>query len=108
MTSAENVVAEAAFATGPRKLPMRWLGPFAVAIALLSALVTFVVLAGLTAITPTHEVVERMAREGIRRMVVTQKGRVVGMITSKDVINAFKPYIDRLSADISGFQPSLT
>ncbi len=58
--------------------------------------------------TPTHEVVERMAREGIRRMIVTQKGRVVGMITSKDVINAFKPYIDRLSADISGFHPSLT
>ena len=58
--------------------------------------------------TPTHEVVERMAREGIRRMIVTEKGRVVGMITSKDVIQAFKPYIDRISADISGFHPSLT
>lgn len=58
--------------------------------------------------TPTDEVVSRMAREGIRRMVVTQAGRVVGMITSKDVIQAFKPYIDKISADISGFQPSLT
>jgi CBS domain-containing protein len=58
--------------------------------------------------TPTHEVIERMAREGIRRMVVTQAGRVVGMITSKDVINAFKPYVDRISADISGYQPSLS
>lgn len=58
--------------------------------------------------TPTDEVVERMAREEIRRMVVTQGGRLVGMITSKDVIKAFKPYIDKLSADISGFQPSLT
>jgi signal-transduction protein with cAMP-binding, CBS, and nucleotidyltransferase domain len=58
--------------------------------------------------TPTDEVVERMAREGIRRMVVTERGRVVGMITSRDVIQAFKPYIDKLSADISGFQPSLT
>ncbi len=58
--------------------------------------------------TPTHEVVERMAREGIRRMVVTQGGRVVGMITVRDVIRAFKPYVDRISADISGFQPSLT
>jgi CBS domain-containing protein len=58
--------------------------------------------------TPTDEVVERMAREEIRRMVVTQSGRVVGMITSKDVIKAFKPYIDKISADISGFQPSLT
>ncbi|HLY76849.1 MAG TPA: CBS domain-containing protein [Thermoplasmata archaeon] len=58
--------------------------------------------------TPTHEVVERMAREGIRRMVVTQGGRVLGMITARDVIRAFKPYVDRISADISGFQPSLT
>ena len=58
--------------------------------------------------TPTDAVVERMAKEGIRRMVVTQGGRVVGMITSKDVIKAFKPYIDKLSADISRLQPSLT
>lgn len=57
--------------------------------------------------TPTDEVVARMAREGIRRMVVTQAGRVVGMITSRDVINAFKPYIDKISTDISGFQPSV-
>jgi CBS domain-containing protein len=57
--------------------------------------------------TPTDQVIERMAREGIRRMVVTHDGRVVGMITSKDVIRAFKPYIDKLSADISGFQPSV-
>ncbi|MCI4351644.1 MAG: CBS domain-containing protein [Thermoplasmata archaeon] len=57
--------------------------------------------------TPTHEVVERMAREGIRRMVVTHGGRVVGMITSRDVIVAFKPYVDKISADISGYQPSL-
>jgi len=58
--------------------------------------------------TPTGEVVERMSREGIRRMVVTQGGRAVGMITSRDVIDAFKPYVDRISADISGYQPSLS
>lgn len=57
--------------------------------------------------TPTDQVVARMAREGIRRIVVTHAGRVVGMITSRDVINAFKPYIDKISADISGFQPSV-
>ena len=56
---------------------------------------------------PTDQVVVRMAREGVRRMVVTQGGRVVGMITSKDVIKAFKPYIDKISADISRFQPTL-
>jgi signal-transduction protein with cAMP-binding, CBS, and nucleotidyltransferase domain len=58
--------------------------------------------------TPTDEVVQRMAQEGIRRMLVTQGGRVVGMITSKDVIKAFKPYVDKISADISRLQPSLT
>lgn len=58
--------------------------------------------------TPTHEVVERMAREGVRRIVVTDRGRVVGMITSRDVIVAFKPYVDKISADISRYQPSLT
>jgi signal-transduction protein with cAMP-binding, CBS, and nucleotidyltransferase domain len=57
--------------------------------------------------TPTDQVVERMAREEIRRMLVTQGGRVVGVITAKDVIQAFKPYIDKISADISGFQPSV-
>jgi signal-transduction protein with cAMP-binding, CBS, and nucleotidyltransferase domain len=56
---------------------------------------------------PTDEVVERMAREGIRRMVVTEGGRVVGIITAKEVIKAFKPYIDKISADISGFRPSV-
>jgi two-component system nitrogen regulation sensor histidine kinase NtrY len=35
----------------------RWLGPFAVALALLSALLTFLVLTGLTSIEPTREVV---------------------------------------------------
>ncbi|MBV6488266.1 MAG: PAS domain-containing sensor histidine kinase [Pseudorhodoplanes sp.] len=41
---------------GNRRLK-RWLGPVAVLIALLSALLTFVVLTGLTPILPTHQVV---------------------------------------------------
>ncbi len=36
---------------------MRWLGPIAVAVALFSALLTFVVLSGFTRIVPTHQVV---------------------------------------------------
>ncbi|MFN5718133.1 MAG: hypothetical protein ACK463_26910, partial [Bradyrhizobium sp.] len=41
-----------------RGFPLRrWLAPFAVAIALLSAFLTFVVLTGLTPIEPTPEVV---------------------------------------------------
>jgi two-component system nitrogen regulation sensor histidine kinase NtrY len=41
----------------PRWAGTRFVGPVAVALALLSALVTFVVLAGLTPISPTHRVV---------------------------------------------------
>jgi two-component system nitrogen regulation sensor histidine kinase NtrY len=42
----------------PKGWPLRkWLAPFAVAIALLSACLSFVVLTGLTPINPTHEVV---------------------------------------------------
>src|SRR5260370_18051669 len=52
--TAELVTAAAAPAPG---WLARSLGLTAVAIALLSALVTFVVLAGLTPIAPTHEVV---------------------------------------------------
>src|SRR5262244_4662667 len=51
---AEQIAAAAAPA--PSLIP-RVLGLAAVALALLSALVTFVVLAGLTPIPPTHEVV---------------------------------------------------
>jgi two-component system nitrogen regulation sensor histidine kinase NtrY len=36
---------------------MRWLGPIAVGVALLSAFITFIVLADLTSISPTHYVV---------------------------------------------------
>jgi len=49
-------LATAAAAPAPGWLP-RTLGFAAVALALLSALVTFLVLAGLTPIAPTHEVV---------------------------------------------------
>ncbi len=57
--------------------------------------------------TPTHEVVERMAREGFRRMIVTEGAQVVGAITSKDLIAVFRQYIDKISADISRFQNPL-
>ncbi len=57
--------------------------------------------------TPTSEVVERMARDGIRRMVVTRDGKVVGVISSRNVLDSFRRYVDQLSADISGFHPTL-
>src|SRR3977135_3244999 len=53
--AAHGYLATAAAAPAPAWMP-RTLGFAAVALALLSALVTFVVLAGLTPIPPTHEV----------------------------------------------------
>ncbi|MDA9523994.1 ATPase [Bradyrhizobium sp. CCBAU 11434] len=60
MTSADTSAAsfDSAPAEEPRRWSVRrWLGPFAVALALLSALLTFLVLTGLTSIEPTREVV---------------------------------------------------
>jgi len=60
MTSADTSAAsfDTAIAEEPRRWSVRrWLGPFAVALALLSALLTFLVLTGLTRIEPTREVV---------------------------------------------------
>jgi len=60
MTSADTSAAH--FDTAPAEEPRRWsvrrwLAPLAVAMALLSALLTFLVLTGLTRIEPTPEVV---------------------------------------------------
>lgn len=51
--------------------------------------------------TPTDELVAAMAARGIRRMLLTSGGRVVGIVTSKEVLQAFQRYIDKLSADIA-------
>jgi len=58
MSADKTVSAEvlAGSAQGAR-MWVRWLGPIAVGIALFSALLTFVVLTGLTRIVPTHQVV---------------------------------------------------
>jgi two-component system, NtrC family, nitrogen regulation sensor histidine kinase NtrY len=59
MTSVDEVAsAEPAIAAAPaRNIVRRFLGPAAVVLALLSALVTFLILAGFTPIVPTHWVV---------------------------------------------------
>src|SRR5437762_636119 len=58
MTSAEEVaIPEPIASAAAPKFATRVLGPVAVLLALLSAVVTFVVLAGLTPIVPTHNVV---------------------------------------------------
>ena len=59
MTSADTSAPsfDPSFAESKGSSLRRWLAPFAVAIALLSAFLTFVVLTGLTPIEPTREVV---------------------------------------------------
>jgi two-component system nitrogen regulation sensor histidine kinase NtrY len=57
--SAEKTISAEALSGQPQggKNLTRWLGPIAVGVALFSALLTFVVLTGLTRIVPTHQVV---------------------------------------------------
>lgn len=54
--------------------------------------------------TPTIDVVEEMSARGIRRMVVVDGDRTVGVVTAKDVFRAFRAYVDRVSSDIARLQ----
>jgi CBS domain-containing protein len=56
---------------------------------------------------PTAEVIDLMVARGIRRMVITDGGRVVGVVGAKDVLRSFRAYVDRISADIARLQSSL-
>ncbi|MGD0256640.1 MAG: CBS domain-containing protein [Thermoplasmata archaeon] len=53
--------------------------------------------------TPAEDVVQTMASAGIRRMPVRAGDRVVGMITSRDVLAMFRQYVDKLSSQIAGY-----
>src|SRR5260370_16351294 len=72
MTSAEQVaLPEAAETGGPSsRLASRLIGPVAVGLALLSAVVTFLVLTGLTPVVPTHDVVVRVLLANAAMMLV--------------------------------------
>jgi signal-transduction protein with cAMP-binding, CBS, and nucleotidyltransferase domain len=54
--------------------------------------------------TPTDELVASMAAQGVRRIVLTTDGNVVGVVTSKEVLRAFQRYVDQISADIARLQ----
>jgi signal-transduction protein with cAMP-binding, CBS, and nucleotidyltransferase domain len=49
-----------------------------------------------------------MVQRGIRRMVITDRGKVVGVVGAKDVLRSFRAYVDRITADIARLQSSLT
>jgi len=57
---------------------------------------------------PVDEVVDRMAREGIRRVIVMSGGRPVGIITARNVLATFRPYIDQLTSEIAGYRTDPT
>ncbi|MGA7922579.1 MAG: CBS domain-containing protein [Thermoplasmata archaeon] len=56
--------------------------------------------------TATEEIVALMDAKRIRRMLLTRNGVVIGMVTSNDVLAAFKSYVNKISADIARMQPS--
>jgi len=58
--------------------------------------------------TPTDEVVNMMARLGVRRLVVRSGDQVVGVITVRNILATFRQYIDKLSSEIAGYQSSTT
>ena len=56
--------------------------------------------------TPTEQIVEMMDRRGIRRMILIEQGRIVGVVSSKEVLHSFRQYVDRVSTDISRMHPA--
>ena len=58
--------------------------------------------------TPTDEVVDTMARLGVRRLVVRTGDKVLGVITTRNILATFRQYIDKLSSQIAGYQSSTT
>jgi len=49
-------------------------------------------------------VAQLMAEKGIRRVLVLQRGKVLGAITSRTVLSRMKEYVDRISSQIARLQ----
>ena len=78
MTSVDTSAAQfdPSFAEPKGRSVMRWLAPIAVGLALLSAILTFVVLTGLTRIEPTREVaLPFILMNGATILVLVEIGR---------------------------------
>jgi CBS domain-containing protein len=58
--------------------------------------------------TPTDVVVTSMSEKGIRRMVVRSGDQVLGIITARTVLRMFREYVDKVSSEIAGYQPTQT
>ncbi len=53
--------------------------------------------------TPTDQVTVMMNKHGVRRVPVVENGKLIGVITSRDVLRIFKDYMDNLSDVIARF-----
>ncbi len=53
--------------------------------------------------TPTDQVTVLMSKKGVRRLPVIENGKLIGVITSRDVLRIFKDYMDNLSDVIARF-----
>ncbi|MEM0158586.1 MAG: CBS domain-containing protein [Thermoplasmataceae archaeon] len=53
--------------------------------------------------TPTDQVTVLMNKNGVRRLPVVENGKLIGVITSRDVLRIFKDYMDNLSDVIARF-----
>lgn len=49
------------------------------------------------------DVADLMARKGIRRVLVTEKGKVVGVVTCRIVLANLKSYVDSISRDLAKY-----
>lgn len=53
--------------------------------------------------TPTDKVAAIMNENSIRRIPVIDKGKLVGVITSRDILRVFKDYMENLSQIVDRF-----
>jgi signal-transduction protein with cAMP-binding, CBS, and nucleotidyltransferase domain len=63
--------------------------------------------AGLVSVKPTdglEYVAQLMSEKGIRRVLVVQQGKVLGVVTSKTMLARMKDYVDRVSSQIARLQ----
>jgi len=53
---------------------------------------------------PLSAVSQIMTEKGVRRLIVKDKGKVIGFITSKTMLARMNEYVDKVSAQISRLQ----
>ena len=60
-------------------------------------------LTSVTSDTPMEKVANLMAKKGIRRLLVIDKGKISGIITSRDILKFFSEYVSNMVEIASKF-----